>query len=218
MKKSERTRKRILDAAAHWLTHKGLAATSLRELAEETNIRTASIYYYFESKDALVEEVLRIGIEVVHQSVKERVEMLGEEVNFQQRIETAITAHLYALLMHGNYTSAHILNYSFVSLDIRQRVLKVRREYGEYWQDLLEQAQKAGDIAPHVDLGLLRLFLIGALNWSVEWFDAEVKSVERLAKDCCEMIFNGISGHSTSAGVTRHDVLTCPSSTITHDR
>lgn len=193
-KKSDETRERILAAAARCLNRRGLALTSMKDLAQEVKIKAATIYYYFNSKDELVERVLRIGIEVVHMEVKAAVEALGVEASCREKIQAAIHAHLAALLSHGEFTSANIRNFPLVSDDIRSKNLSVRREYANYWRGLFEEGQRAGSIAPGVDLTLVRLLLIGALNWSTDWYNPRKKPLSEISKQVCDILFDGIAG------------------------
>jgi AcrR family transcriptional regulator len=60
--KYARTRGRILDAAAYVLSRKGYAGTRLSDVAERVDIQTPAIYYYFTSRDDLIEEVMASGL------------------------------------------------------------------------------------------------------------------------------------------------------------
>src|SRR6516162_10679165 len=60
--KSARTRSRILNAAAHILSVKGYAGTRLSDVAEYAEVQAPAIYYYFASRDDLIEEVMYAGI------------------------------------------------------------------------------------------------------------------------------------------------------------
>ena len=60
--KSARTRSRILNAAAHILSVKGYAGTRLSDVAEYAELQAPAIYYYFASRDDLIEEVMYAGI------------------------------------------------------------------------------------------------------------------------------------------------------------
>lgn len=199
IKKSHQTRQRILDVAAYWLNRKGWALTSLQYLAEDIGIRAASIYYYFNSKDELVDEVLRIGIDLVHEEVARKVEELGPDAPYRERIKTAIEAHLSSLLRHGEYTSANIRNFPLAPESIRENNRLIRRKYGEYWRKLFSDAQAAGEIAADLDLTLVRLLLIGGLNWSTDWFNPRKKSVAEIAEESCKILFNGIAAKSVKA-------------------
>ena len=48
----------ILASAAEMFARKGIGATTVREIADAVGVLSGSLYHYFESKDAIVEEIL----------------------------------------------------------------------------------------------------------------------------------------------------------------
>ena len=53
--KGERTRQAILDSALRLFLERGYEATTMRVVAEEAGVSTGNAYYYFESKDHLIQ-------------------------------------------------------------------------------------------------------------------------------------------------------------------
>lgn len=56
---TENTKDKILNVAEVLFAEKGFDGTSMGEIAKQVGINKASIYYYFESKDKLLEEILK---------------------------------------------------------------------------------------------------------------------------------------------------------------
>lgn len=56
---NENTKDKILNVAEALFAEKGFDGTSMGEIAKQVGINKASIYYYFESKDKLLEEILK---------------------------------------------------------------------------------------------------------------------------------------------------------------
>src|SRR5690242_10810093 len=56
--KSIARRQRILDAAARALAEQGYSEAKLSDIAEEAGTHAGSLYYYFPSREHLMEEVL----------------------------------------------------------------------------------------------------------------------------------------------------------------
>jgi AcrR family transcriptional regulator len=52
-------RDRILDAAEHTFATAGFAGASLRDIVREARVNLATVYYYFDSKNGLMEAVLK---------------------------------------------------------------------------------------------------------------------------------------------------------------
>src|SRR6059058_6552962 len=60
--KSALTRSRILDAAAQVLSKRGYAGLRLTDVAAAAELQAPAIYYYYASRDDLIEEVMWSGI------------------------------------------------------------------------------------------------------------------------------------------------------------
>tara|TARA_B100001971_G_C18088704_1_gene482292 strand:+ start:336 stop:923 length:588 start_codon:yes stop_codon:yes gene_type:complete len=194
MKKSDDTRRRILDAAAKMFRRKGYDTTTLKDIGKIAKIRGPAIYYYFSSKEQLLEEVLNIGIDRIHDTVEEAIEELAADTPHRERIELAVRVHRATLLQHSDYTAANIINYNLAPKKIRKRHLIRREKYNDCWRKLLQEAQKAGEIDARVDLNLLRLFLLSALFWTHEWYRKDHEPIAQMASKISDMLFDGVRG------------------------
>ncbi|MGK2873366.1 MAG: TetR/AcrR family transcriptional regulator [Alphaproteobacteria bacterium] len=191
MLKSDRTRQRILDTAAQEFRQRGYAGTKVNDIAFAANMRAASIYYYFESKDQLFEEVLGIGLKLVFDAVRKAVEAAPSQGGHRGRLLAGIEAHLAMLHEYGDYSSANIRNFGQTPVEIQERQMGLRNAYGEYWRELLMAAQDAGAIRQEANLSLLRMFLFGAMNWTLEWVKPGKMSAAELAQQLCDTLFPG---------------------------
>ncbi len=195
--KVPKSRKQILDAAAALFSQHGFDATSLREIASAVNMKAGSLYYHFESKEALILEVLNIGIENIHQNVQNRISSIPENSPFSLILEEAIKGHLEALLEKGDYTSTNIRNYGQIPISIQKLSLDIRNSYEDLWRELLEEGARKGEIKPGVDLKILRLSLLGMLNRTIEWYHEGGLSVDEIAIDQARFFLVGISSESS---------------------
>jgi AcrR family transcriptional regulator len=188
----EATRDQILAEAARLFRQQGYAATTLRQIADAAGIKAGSIYYHFGSKDEILGVVLDAGIESVTSAVKSRIAALPPGAGYRERIGAAIEGHLYGLLHRGDFTSANIRNYGQIPLAAKNRHRLVRRSYAQYWDDLLSEAQAGGALRADASLAVMRLYLIGALNWTVEWYNPQRGSFKSFAAQISTIVFDGI--------------------------
>jgi AcrR family transcriptional regulator len=192
--KSARTRKRILDAGAAAFRRDGYASVTLKNIAALAGLQAGSFYYHFDSKEEIVEEVLELGVDGVSRATREAVDALGAGADPMARLRAAIAAHLKFVLAESDYAVANIRILSQVPRAIRQRHLKRQRRYGAFWRSLFEGAAKAGKLRTHLDLSIVRMLTLGALNWSVEWYDANgPQSPETIAGHLSTMILEGLT-------------------------
>jgi len=75
------TRERILDTAEALFAEKGLAATSVRDIATAAGLTPASLYNHFEGKEALYAAVLERGIRPLFESLEEAPEAGSDELH-----------------------------------------------------------------------------------------------------------------------------------------
>ena len=85
--KSTRTRARILDAAAHVLSVKGFAGTRLTDVADYADLQAPAIYYYFPSREDLIEEVMYCGISDMRRHLQDTLDWLSKHPTACQHIE-----------------------------------------------------------------------------------------------------------------------------------
>jgi AcrR family transcriptional regulator len=190
--KAAQTRRRILDAAAKVFRERGFVATRLSDIAAEAGMQAGSLYYHFESREALVEAVMWAGQERTEAEVRRRLAALGPDATPIARLGTAIEAHLLALLTSTDANLATIKLIGQVPGDLRERLLAGQRAYGDLWRNLLGDARSAGELPAGVDLSILRMTVLGALNWSVEWYDPTKGSPEAMASAMTAVLLDGL--------------------------
>jgi AcrR family transcriptional regulator len=102
------TRDRILDSAEALFAERGLAGTSVRDIAAESGLTAASLYNHFASKEALYEAVLERGVrpllELLTQLAQgDRLEGRDDVIDALMR-HLAQTPHLPRLVHHEAVT------------------------------------------------------------------------------------------------------------------
>ena len=189
------TRERVLLEAARLFRHHGYAATTLREVADAAGVKAGSIYYHFESKEQILGEVLDKGITIVADAVRTRVAALPESAPWRDRIAAGIEGHLWGMLHYGDFTSANIRIYGQIPNSAKNRHRIVRRAYADYWDCLFESALASGELRHDTSTAMIRLFVIGALNWTVEWYNPQRGSFQDFSRQITAIVFDGILKH-----------------------
>jgi AcrR family transcriptional regulator len=191
--KSALTRARILDAAAHVLGTKGYAGLRLTDVASEAEIQAPAIYYYYASRDELIEEVMWAGIADMREHVTEVLSALPDGTPPLERLLAAAEAHLRHALDISDYTTASIRNAGQVPLAIRKRQILEEERYGEVWRRLINDLAVEGRLRPELDMYIAQMLVLGALNWAVEWWDPRRGSLEAVVANAQSFIRHGIA-------------------------
>ncbi|MBV1895381.1 MAG: TetR/AcrR family transcriptional regulator [Rhodobacteraceae bacterium] len=171
--KAARSREQVLTAAALTIRENGYKAATMRSIAQAAGSEAGSIYYHFPSKEHILDEVLDLGLRDLLNGVRDAVTDTSAFSDHRSRIAVAMETHLKYLIQASEFTSANIRVYGQLPKDVRARHLPVRHEYARLWDGILSEAQKAGDIRSDIRVVPLRQAMLGALNWTVEWFDLD---------------------------------------------
>lgn len=159
----------------------------MRTIAQAAHIRPASIYHHFSSKDALLTEILSIGMDAVTSAFDSAAAAATKAP--RARLERHVAAHLHALFANHAFTAAHVTVFPFAPADVRRAAVSERDAYESQWTQLLQV------VAPHLTpdaTRLVRLALFGAMNSSVQWFDASEGSVDELAAGIVNTLWDGL--------------------------
>jgi AcrR family transcriptional regulator len=201
--KSARTRSRILDAAAHVLSMRGYAGTRLSDVAEYAELQAPAIYYYFPSRDDLIEEVMYAGIADMRTHLQGVLDSLPPESSPMDKILAAVEAHLRHELELSDYASASIRNAGQIPERLRARQLKEEAAYGRIWRRLFDEAHADGQLRSDLDARHAQLLVVGALNWTVEWFDPRRSSVDTIVSNAQILVRNGLSPAPRAARIAK---------------
>jgi TetR/AcrR family transcriptional regulator, cholesterol catabolism regulator len=169
--KSARTRQRILDAAAKVLNEHGYGGARLSDIAELAQVQAPALYYYFTSRDQLIEEVVTLGMARALTHVTEALAVLPPHASGLDRICAAVGAHLEVVLRLSDYASAAIRHGPQLPDAMRERQLAEQRAYGAVWRTLVEEAVRGGELHPELDPTSARMLILGGLNWATEWWN-----------------------------------------------
>lgn len=191
LQRDQSGRDRITDAAADLFLRKGYAQTSLRDIAAVAGIKAGSIYYHFDSKEALLTDILQQGIRVMEDAFA-RASEETRHADGETRIGRHIHGHLSALFEHGPYTTNHVSAFHIAPPSVKEAVIPARDRYEGAWVGLFEDLTSRGEMSDAMSPGLSRLALFGAMNFAVEWFDPSRGNLDELATVITRQFWSGV--------------------------
>jgi len=191
--KSVLTRRRILDAAAHVLSLKGYGGLRLTDVANEAQLQAPAIYYYFPGREDLIEEVMWAGIAEMRDYLIGVLDAMPAKASALDRLLAAVEAHLRHTLEISDYATAAIRNSGQVPDAIRKRQILEEERYGEIWRKLINELARSGTLRPELDLYIAQMLVLGALNWTVEWWDSRRGSVDAVVANAQTLVRHGLT-------------------------
>ena len=186
----ERLEKReaLLSAAVRSFNERGFHATSLDEVAASLNVTKPTFYYYFASKDEILFECVRRGLESIRQ-ITDSIESTGD--SGMVRLKALMRG--YAVVMTNDFgmcvtrTADHEL-----SSESRAKFRALKREIDQTIRQVVEDGMADGSIASG-DSRLMTFTLSGALNWMARWYEPTgLLTAEQIADATVEILIKGL--------------------------
>jgi AcrR family transcriptional regulator len=189
---TENRRDVIVDKAAALFAHKGVAATTVREIADSVGLLSGSLYHHFESKDAIVDEVLRSYLT----DLQERYQRVVDEGNDPRTtIENLVHASLETVETHPYATEIYQNDYNLLHDQPRFRYLKsTSAQVQKTWLDVINAGVESGVFRSDIDPQILYRILRDVVWQSVRWYRPTAgHTLRQLADDCTSLLLDGMA-------------------------
>jgi AcrR family transcriptional regulator len=159
----------VLDKAATLFEAKGFAATSLKDVADAVGLQRSSIYYYYPSKDALLEELIQgVTVPVVRMFRDVGAEKLSPLATLREVVRRLV------LWVADPKTHFRLMDRS--EAELPALIAKVHRDAKRHvlaeMVKLINSAIMAGE-ARAKDSRVSALSVIGMAMWTAWWFQPE---------------------------------------------
>lgn len=185
-------RELILATAAELFARKGIGATTVREIADAVGMLSGSLYHHFDSKDAIVDEVLSTYLEAIHARYNE---VLASDESPAECLHALILASLQVAEDQPNATAIYQNELHYLREQARYKnVLGAASDVQKTWLQVIEAGVADGsfrdDVPPRVFYRLIR----DAVWLSVRWHRPKGPySTKQLADDTTSVFLNGFA-------------------------
>ncbi|WP_211177904.1 TetR/AcrR family transcriptional regulator [Pseudonocardia acidicola] len=160
-------REAIFAAATRLFGEHGYAATTMRDIARAVGILPGSLYAHIESKEAVLLEIIEGGVDRFNAAM-EQVD--ARDLPPEAALREAIGRHLEIVADNPQRTLIVFHQWRFLGDANRRRLLAKRARYEEFFVRMVRAGIAAGAFDPCLDPKVTVLVILGALNWTPEWF------------------------------------------------
>lgn len=186
----------IVRAAGRLFHEKGYSATTIRDIAKAVDMQSGSPFYHFKTKHDMLRAVVLEGIDAINAAVARAAQ---ENTLPRATFEAMLRAHLNQLLgEEGRDFAATLLHESrHLDPEVQAELVARKDSYEAMWQKALKDLKRTGLIVD--DSRVTRLLLMGALNWTVQWYRPDgSRSIDQIAQQLAGMLI-GAAGRSPAA-------------------
>jgi TetR/AcrR family transcriptional regulator, cholesterol catabolism regulator len=181
----------IIDAAARVFAERGYHGTTTQAIADVLGMRQASLYYYFASKEAALEEVCARGTDGFVEAA-ERVMLT--DVPPLEKLELLIASHLAPVETMPDYVRVFINERRYLPDASRRRVGRKSRRIERIFEQVIQAGIGDGSIRPGTDARLAMLAVLGMCNAVINWRESDRgRDMRRVAASFAALVANGLA-------------------------
>ena len=185
-------RAELLEIAAGLFAEKGFRNTTVRDIAEAAGILSGSLYHHFDSKESMVDEILRTFQEELFAAYDA---VLASDDDPRTKIEKCVRLSFEAIAKHPHEVAIFQNEAAYLGDFERFAYLAERNEQSRLvWITLLREGVEAGALRSDLDVELTYRFIRDTVWVAVRWYRPGRKySHNDIAEQYLTILLDGIS-------------------------
>jgi AcrR family transcriptional regulator len=181
----------IIDAAARVFAERGYHGTTTQAIADVLGMRQASLYYYFPSKEAALEEVCARGTDGFVEGAERVMEM---DVPPLEKLRLLIASHLAPIRTMPDYVRVFINERRYLPDASRKRVGRKSRRVERFFEQVIQDGIDDGSIRQGTDARLAMLAVLGMCNAVINWRESDrSQDIGAIASGFAEIVAKGLA-------------------------
>jgi AcrR family transcriptional regulator len=185
----------LLATAAEVFAAQGYNATTVRRIADEAGMLAGSLYYHFDSKESMVDEILRTFLDELWAGYDE---VLASGLGPRQTIEALVTQSFKEIDRHRAAVAIYQKEARHLAAQPRFGYLADSQvKFERAWLGTLERGVAAGVFRADLDVRLTYRFVRDTVWVAASWYrPGGQHSPEEIARQYLSMVLDGVAVRS----------------------
>ncbi len=197
--KSNNKYHRILEAAVKVFAEQGFFQSTVSQIAREAGVADGTIYLYFKNKDDILVQFFSFKARQAFTRFREEVDRADSAVD---KLRNLIRRHLEEFQNDRNMAMVYRVETHQNSRLIEEQIKEMSKMYLDIISEIVEQGQEEGAIRKDLYLGLVKRFILGAVDEVINtWLHAGSNyNLVTMAEPLVDLFMRGI-GHNNVSSV-----------------
>jgi TetR/AcrR family transcriptional regulator, cholesterol catabolism regulator len=168
----------------------GYTGTTMRDIATAVGVLPGSLYTHIDGKETLLLEIVEGGIDKFLALGYAAVAGPG---NAEERLRSLIRGHVAIVAQNAERTLVVFHQWRYLTGDNLDRIVEKRRQYELIMTTVVQDGSREGVFSPKLHLKTAVLGILGALNWTAEWYKPDgPDSGEEIGERLADVIMFGL--------------------------
>jgi len=193
---------RILEAAVKVFAEQGFFQSTISQIAKVAGVADGTIYLYFKNKEDILVQIFAFKTKQVFEGFREEVDRVSDPV---EKLRNLVRRHLEEFQKDRHMAVVYQSETHQTSRRAEEQIREMSKLYLDLISEIVEQGQEDGCIRKDLYLGLVRRFIIGAVDEVINtWLHSDSKyDLTSMADPLVDLFIQGIgSGDAIDDGVS----------------
>jgi TetR/AcrR family fatty acid metabolism transcriptional regulator len=193
---------RILEAAVKIFARQGFRQSTVAQIAREAGVADGTIYLYFKNKDDILVQHFRFKIQQVFDRFREEVNRAETSVD---KLRNLVRVHLAEFQRDPDMAVVYRVETHQNQRLAEEQIRAMSKMYLDIIAEIVEQGQQEGFIRRDLYLGLVKRFILGAVDEVIgTWLHSGgTYDLVSMADPLVDLFFRGIGSPEHLAAAPR---------------
>jgi TetR/AcrR family transcriptional regulator, cholesterol catabolism regulator len=161
-------RARLVEISAQLFATQGFKETTVRDIADAAGIMSGSLYHHFESKDAILQEIVRDFLGNLYASYA----AIEKQYDDPQQVVDALIRHSLKIIQEAPYSVALYQDEarSIVGAPGYEYIVETSKKNEQVWVRAIEAGKKSGKFRRELDAAVVYRLMRDSVWSVVRWF------------------------------------------------
>ena len=185
-------REELLRIAATLFAARGFKNTTVRDIADAAGILSGSLYHHFDSKESMVDELLRTFQTALFKTYDE---IVGSDLDARAKVDAVVRASFDAIHDHHDEVAIFQGDAAYLMTFDRFAYLREHNErFRTMWLDLLREGTESGALRSDLDPELTFRFIRDTVWVAVKWYRPGGElTAQQVADQYLSILFDGLT-------------------------
>jgi TetR/AcrR family fatty acid metabolism transcriptional regulator len=189
----------ILEAAVKIFARQGFHQSTIAQIAKEAGVADGTIYLYFKNKDDILVQFFSHRAKQVFESFREEVDRGQTSLD---KLRNLISRHLTEFQRDRNGAVVYQVETHQSSRLAEEQIKEMSQMYRDLISEIVEQGQQEGEIRKDLYVGLVKRFIIGAVDEVINtWLHSNGEyDLVSMTEPLVELFIKGIGQRDPATG------------------
>jgi TetR/AcrR family fatty acid metabolism transcriptional regulator len=155
---------RILEAAVKVFARQGFHQSTVAQIAKEAGVADGTIYLYFKNKDDILVNFFSFKAKQVFDCFRREV---GRGADSVEKLGNLVRAHLGEFQRDPDMAIVYQVETHQSSRLAEEQIRAMAKMYQDILEEIVEQGQEEGTIRKDLHVGLVKRFILGAVEETI---------------------------------------------------